>query len=58
MPQAAQTTHIMESRNPSTPNPMSPGSIVAQLLWFGGNAKSTLLLQSRFHGELPFVFDE
>jgi|SRR5580704_4330049 hypothetical protein len=32
----------MESRSASTPNPMSPGSVAAQLLWFGGNAKSTL----------------
>jgi hypothetical protein len=35
-------THIMQSRTPSTPNPASPGSILAQLLWFGGNAKPTL----------------
>jgi hypothetical protein len=34
--------HLMLSKTPSTPNPMSPGSIVAQLVWFGGNAKSTL----------------
>ena len=34
--------HLMRSKTPSTPNPMSPGSIVAQLLWFGGNEKSTL----------------
>lgn len=35
-------THIMKSNSPSTPNPASPGAIVAQLLWFGGNARSTL----------------
>lgn len=35
-------THIIKSNSPSTPNPMSPGSIAAQLIWFGGNAKSTL----------------
>ena len=37
-----RSTHIMKSNSPSTPNPMSPGSIAAQLIWFGGNAKSTL----------------
>ena len=37
-----RSTHIMKSSSPSTPNPMSPGSIAAQLLWFGGNAKDTL----------------
>jgi hypothetical protein len=38
----SSTLHLMRSRTPSTPNPMSPGSIAAQLLWFGGNAKRTL----------------
>lgn len=37
-----RSTHIMKSGSPSTPNPTSPESIAAQLLWFGGNAKSTL----------------
>jgi hypothetical protein len=37
-----QTRHLMRSRTDSTPDPMSPGSIAAQLLWFGGNAKLTL----------------
>jgi hypothetical protein len=32
----------MKSNSPSTPNPLSPGSIVAELLWFGGNPKFTL----------------
>jgi hypothetical protein len=35
-------THIMQSKSPRTPNPLSPGSITAQLLWFGGNPKDTL----------------
>ena len=34
-----RATHIMKSSSPSTPNPMSPGSIAAQLIWFGGNPK-------------------
>lgn len=38
----AQTLHLMRSKNPSTPNPASSGSILAQLLWFGGNGKRTL----------------
>jgi len=37
-----RSTHIMKSNSPSTPNPLSPGSIAAQLLWFGGNPKFTL----------------
>jgi hypothetical protein len=37
-----RSTHIMKSKSPSTPNPLSPGSIAAQLLWFGGNPKFTL----------------
>jgi hypothetical protein len=37
-----RSTHIMYSRTPSTPNPRSLDSVVAQLLWFGGNAKPTL----------------
>jgi hypothetical protein len=37
-----RSTHIMKSKSPSTPNPLSPGSIAAQLLWFGGNPKYTL----------------
>lgn len=32
----------MLSKTPSTPNPLSPGSVAAQLIWFGGNAKDTL----------------
>jgi hypothetical protein len=32
----------MQGNSPSTPNPMSPGSIIAQLIWFGGNANTTL----------------
>jgi hypothetical protein len=35
-------THIMWSKTPSTPDPGSPGGIAAQLIWFGGNAKTTL----------------
>ena len=26
-------THIMRSKTPSTPNPGSPGSIAAQMIW-------------------------
>lgn len=37
-----RSTHIMKSRSASTPNPLSPGSVAAQLLWFGGNSKDTL----------------
>ncbi len=37
-----RSTHIMYSRTPSTPNPRSLEGVVAQLLWFGGNAKPTL----------------
>lgn len=37
-----RSTHIMKSKNPTTPNPLSPGSIAAELLWFGGNPKFTL----------------
>lgn len=37
-----RSTHIMKSKSPSTPDPLSPEGIVAQLLWCGGNAKSTL----------------
>jgi hypothetical protein len=37
-----RSTHIMESSSPSTPNPASVGGVVADLLWFGGNPKSTL----------------
>jgi hypothetical protein len=36
-----RSTHIMKSKSPSTPNPLSPGSIAADLLWFGGNPKYT-----------------
>ncbi|MGD0928938.1 MAG: hypothetical protein ABR926_27530 [Streptosporangiaceae bacterium] len=32
----------MRSTSPATPNPMSPGGIAAQMLWFGGNPKPTL----------------
>jgi hypothetical protein len=35
-------THTMWSKTPSTPDPGSPGGIAAQLIWFGGNAKTTL----------------
>ena len=35
-------THIMWSKTPSTPDPGSPEGIAAQLIWFGGNAKTTL----------------
>jgi hypothetical protein len=38
----SRATHIMYSQSASTPDPMSPGSIIAQLAWFGGNAKRTL----------------
>jgi hypothetical protein len=37
-----RSTHVMKSNSPSTPNPVSPGSIVAELLWFGGSPKFTL----------------
>jgi Short C-terminal domain len=37
-----RSTHIMKSNSPRTPNPLSPGGIAAQLLWFGGNPKFTL----------------
>jgi hypothetical protein len=37
-----RSTHIMKSRTPSTPNPLSPGSIIAQVLWNGGQWKETL----------------
>jgi hypothetical protein len=37
-----RSTHIMKSSSPSTPDPMSPGNIAAQLIWFGGNPKHTL----------------
>ena len=37
-----RSTHIMKSNSPNTPNPMSPGSIAAQLIWFGGNPKHSL----------------
>ena len=36
------STHIMRSTSPRTPNPASPGGIAAELLWFGGSAKTTL----------------
>src|SRR5437879_13868772 len=39
---SSRATHIMYSQTASTPDPMSPGSIVVQLAWFGGNAKRTL----------------
>jgi hypothetical protein len=39
---ASAGTHIMESATSSTPDPNSIGGMAAQLLWFGGNAKSTL----------------
>ena len=39
---SSRATHIMYSQTASTPDPMSPGSIIAQLAWFGGNAKRTL----------------
>ena len=57
-----RSTHIMKSRSASTPNPLSPGSVAAQLLWFGGNSKDTLCgssgdpLRGRVHargGKLP-----
>lgn len=35
-------THIMRSTSASTPHPLSPGSIIAELLWFGGVGKETL----------------
>jgi hypothetical protein len=35
-------THIMWSKTPGTSDPGSPGGIAAQLIWFGGNAKTTL----------------
>ena len=45
-----RSTHIMASTDASTPDPRSPESIIAQLLWFGGNAKSTLCgLQASRH---------
>jgi hypothetical protein len=37
-----RATHVMLSKTSSTPNPLSLGGIAAQLIWFGGNAKSTL----------------
>jgi hypothetical protein len=46
----SRATHIMQSSSPSTPNPRSPGGVISQLLWFGGNAKTTLCgLQATRH---------
>lgn len=45
-----RSTHIMESSSPGTPNPASLEGMVAELLWFGGKAKSTLCgLQASRH---------
>src|SRR5690348_7378713 len=54
----SRATHIMQSNSPSTPNPMNPGSIIAQLIWFGGDAKTTLCgLQATRHVDV-FSLDE
>jgi hypothetical protein len=46
----SRATHIMHSSSPSTPNPRSAEGVIAQLLWFGGNAKTTLCgLQATRH---------
>ena len=54
----SRATHIMQSSSPSTPDPRSPGGVIAQLLWFGGNAKTTLCgLQTTRHVNV-FGLDE
>ena len=47
---ASRATHIMQSSSPSTRFRRSPGGVIAQLLWFGGNAETTLCgLQATRH---------